>query len=298
MSVHTLACYPLATYGTDEQQRPLAAGPARRRAARGVLPVRAAVGLGRRRAVDPGGARREGDDYVVTGTKAWITHGGVADFYNLMVRTSDDGPAGITCLLAEASTPGLSAAPPERKMAAGAQPHGADPARRRPGPGRAADRRRRARASRSRWPPWTQRSARHRRLRGRPGPGRAGRRRRLREGAPPVRPARSRTSRACSSCSPTWPPQVAAARELYLAAARRRDRGQAVRLAGGDGQAVRHRHGDAGDHRRGPGPRRLRLRRGLPASSATCARPRCCRSSRAPTRSSGSSSPEVCWLIG
>ena len=64
----------------------------------------------------------EGDAYVVTGTKAWITHGGVADFYNLMVRTSDTGPKGITCLLAEASTPGLSAAEPERKMAAGASP--------------------------------------------------------------------------------------------------------------------------------------------------------------------------------
>jgi alkylation response protein AidB-like acyl-CoA dehydrogenase len=33
-----------------------------------------------------------------------------------MVRTSDDGPRGISCLLADASTPGLSAAPPEKKM--------------------------------------------------------------------------------------------------------------------------------------------------------------------------------------
>jgi len=63
-------------------------------------------------------AVRAGDDYVVTGTKAWITHGGVADFYNLMVRTSDDGARGISCLLADASTPGLSSAPPERKMGA------------------------------------------------------------------------------------------------------------------------------------------------------------------------------------
>jgi alkylation response protein AidB-like acyl-CoA dehydrogenase len=37
-----------------------------------------------------------------------------------MCRTSDDGPNGITCLLTEASTPGLSAGPPERKMGAGA----------------------------------------------------------------------------------------------------------------------------------------------------------------------------------
>jgi len=61
-------------------------------------------------------AVRTGDEYVVNGVKAWVTHGGVADFYNLMVRTSDDGPRGISCLLAPATTKGLSAAPPENKM--------------------------------------------------------------------------------------------------------------------------------------------------------------------------------------
>jgi len=54
----------------------------------------------------------------VNGTKAWITHGGVADFYNLLVRTGADGPRGISCLLADAETPGLTAAAPERKMGA------------------------------------------------------------------------------------------------------------------------------------------------------------------------------------
>jgi alkylation response protein AidB-like acyl-CoA dehydrogenase len=120
MSVHTLATFPLATYGTPEQRsrwlpdmldgrllgayclsEPDSGSDAASLSTRAVL---------------------EGDAYVVTGTKAWITHGGVADFYNLMVRTSDTGPKGITCLLAEASTPGLSAAEPERKMAAGASP--------------------------------------------------------------------------------------------------------------------------------------------------------------------------------
>jgi alkylation response protein AidB-like acyl-CoA dehydrogenase len=45
-----------------------------------------------------------------------VTHGGEADFYNLMVRTGGPGPKGISCLLAEASTPGLSPQRPERKM--------------------------------------------------------------------------------------------------------------------------------------------------------------------------------------
>jgi len=60
------------------------------------------------------------DGYVVTGSKAWITHGGVADFYNIMVRTSDDGPRGISCLLVPAGTEGLTAGEPERKMGANA----------------------------------------------------------------------------------------------------------------------------------------------------------------------------------
>ena len=80
--------------------------------------------------------------------------------------------------------------------------------------------------------------------------------------------------------------QISAARALTLArgpAARRRP---AVLDRGGQGQAVRHRHGDAGDHRRRAGARRLRLRAPTTRSSGTCARPRCCRSSRAPTRSS------------
>jgi alkylation response protein AidB-like acyl-CoA dehydrogenase len=67
-------------------------------------------------------ATLDGDTYVVRGTKAWITHGGVADYYNLMVRTSDDGAKGITCLLADAATPGLSAASPEHKMGASSSP--------------------------------------------------------------------------------------------------------------------------------------------------------------------------------
>ena len=61
-------------------------------------------------------AVRDGDDYVVNGTKAWITHAGAADFYDVLVRTSDDGPRGISCLLVPGDIPGLSAAARERKM--------------------------------------------------------------------------------------------------------------------------------------------------------------------------------------
>jgi alkylation response protein AidB-like acyl-CoA dehydrogenase len=53
---------------------------------------------------------------VVDGVKAWVTHGGEADFYNLMVRTGVEGAKGISCLLAPAATPGLLPQAPERKM--------------------------------------------------------------------------------------------------------------------------------------------------------------------------------------
>jgi alkylation response protein AidB-like acyl-CoA dehydrogenase len=52
----------------------------------------------------------------MTGTKAWVTHGGVADYYNVFCRTSDDARSGISLLLADASTPGLQPQPPEKKM--------------------------------------------------------------------------------------------------------------------------------------------------------------------------------------
>jgi alkylation response protein AidB-like acyl-CoA dehydrogenase len=58
----------------------------------------------------------EGDEYVITGAKAWITHAGYADFYQVMARTSDDGGKGISCFLVPAGSPGLSADKPEDKM--------------------------------------------------------------------------------------------------------------------------------------------------------------------------------------
>jgi alkylation response protein AidB-like acyl-CoA dehydrogenase len=114
VSVHTLSCFPLSAFGADaqrEQWLPEMLGGELLGAYCLSEPQSGsdAAALSTR-------AVRDGDEYVVNGTKAWITHGGVADFYNLMVRTADDGPRGISCLLAPAGTIGLSAAPAERKM--------------------------------------------------------------------------------------------------------------------------------------------------------------------------------------
>lgn len=115
-SVHALACFPMATAGTEEQQEEW-------------LPqMLSGDTLGAYCLSEPHSgsdaaalstrAERDGDDYVVHGSKAWITHGGVADFYSVMVRTSDDGARGISCLLVPADAEGLSSATPERKMGA------------------------------------------------------------------------------------------------------------------------------------------------------------------------------------
>ncbi|MER6099795.1 acyl-CoA dehydrogenase family protein [Streptomyces sp. NPDC001728] len=123
VSVHSLSCHALARYGTEEQ-----------RAAH--LPAMLGGGLLgayclsepsagsdaaalRTRAVretadgaDTGG----GGDWVIDGTKAWITHGGIADFCTVLARTGGPGARGITAFLVPGDAPGLTAAPPERKM--------------------------------------------------------------------------------------------------------------------------------------------------------------------------------------
>ncbi|MBK1785433.1 acyl-CoA dehydrogenase family protein [Prauserella cavernicola] len=115
LSVHTMSCFALAHYGTEQQRErwlPAMLG--------GDLLGAYALSethAGSDAAALSTRARLDGDAYVVTGTKAWITHGGQADFYTTMVRTSDQpGGQGISCLLVDGSTPGLSAALPERKM--------------------------------------------------------------------------------------------------------------------------------------------------------------------------------------
>src|SRR5690606_4194333 len=56
-----------------------------------------------------------GDGYVITGSKAWTTHGGEADFYTVMARTGE-GNRGISCFLVPADAEGRTAAVPEHKL--------------------------------------------------------------------------------------------------------------------------------------------------------------------------------------
>ena len=67
-------------------------------------------------------AWRDGDDYVLNGSKAFISGGSRSDIYVCMVRTGDDSPGGITCVVVEKDAPGLSFGKQERKLGWNSQP--------------------------------------------------------------------------------------------------------------------------------------------------------------------------------
>ena len=67
-------------------------------------------------------AERDGDHYVLNGTKAFISGGGRSDIYVTMARTGAAGPGGISCIAVEAGTPGLSFGAQERKLGWNSQP--------------------------------------------------------------------------------------------------------------------------------------------------------------------------------
>ena len=294
VSVHTLACFPLAEFGTDEQR------------ARWLPDMIGGELLGAYCLSEPQSgsdaaalvtrAVRDGDDYVVNGTKAWITHGGEADFYSLLCRTSDEGSRGISCLLVDGATPGAvgrrrrsarwaSRARPTAQVSLDGRPDRRRPAARRRGPG-LQDRA----GGAGRRPP------RHRRVRGRPGPGRAGRGARLRPGARAVRPA-----------DPRLPgPRVHAGRHgdrrSRPAARSTSTRPGAATGASRSARRPRWPSCSAPTWRCASPPTPSRCSAATATSrttrsSATCARPRRCRSSRAPTRSSAWSSAGT-WPLG
>ncbi|MCW2835765.1 MAG: acyl-CoA dehydrogenase domain protein [Nocardioides sp.] len=113
VSVHVLSCFGLVSFGTDEQRSEWLPGMLGGSLLGAYCLSEAHAGS------DPAAmrttARRDGDSYVLNGAKAWTTHGGHADFYKVMARTSDDRN-GISCFLVPADTEGLTADPPERKM--------------------------------------------------------------------------------------------------------------------------------------------------------------------------------------
>jgi len=115
LSVHNMITGTLARFGSEEQRerwvRDLAAGR-----------LQGAFSLSEAEAGSDAAslqcrAERQGDSYVINGTKMWVTSGGVADIYLLMARTQPGiGSAGISSFVVEKGTPGFSFGKQERKM--------------------------------------------------------------------------------------------------------------------------------------------------------------------------------------
>jgi alkylation response protein AidB-like acyl-CoA dehydrogenase len=120
VSIHNMASWMIDTYGTEEQRQRF-------------LPRLTAMNLIASYCLtepnagsDAGSlatsARLEGDHYVLNGTKAFISGAGFSDLYVVMVRTGGPGPKGISTIIVEKDTPGLSFGKPEKKMGWHAQP--------------------------------------------------------------------------------------------------------------------------------------------------------------------------------
>ena len=113
VSVHGLSCFPLHAFGTEQQKQ------------RWLPDLLAGNTIGAYSLSEPQAgsdaaaltckAERTVDGWTVTGTKAWVTHGGRADSYALFARTAPGGK-GISCFLAPGAADGLSFGRPEEKM--------------------------------------------------------------------------------------------------------------------------------------------------------------------------------------
>ena len=120
ISIHNMASWMIDRFGTDEQRRKW-------------LPKLTTMqliasycltepGAGSDAASLKTKAVRDGDAYVLNGAKAFISGAGVSDVYVCMVRTGEDGPKGVSCLVVEKGAKGLSFGKNERKMGWRSQP--------------------------------------------------------------------------------------------------------------------------------------------------------------------------------
>jgi butyryl-CoA dehydrogenase len=110
-----LGAFPILLFGSEEQKQkylpPMAAGE--KLAAFGLTEPMAGSDAGSLRTT----ARREGDHYVLNGTKIFITNGGEADIYTTVALTQPQkGARGASCFIIEKGTPGFSFGKKEHKM--------------------------------------------------------------------------------------------------------------------------------------------------------------------------------------
>jgi alkylation response protein AidB-like acyl-CoA dehydrogenase len=120
LSIHNMAAWMIDSFGTREQRARFL--PELMSMANFASYCLTEPGSGSDAAALATRATRDGDDYVLNGTKAFISGGSVSDIYVTMVRTGGAGPKGISCLVVEKSAPGLSFGKKERKLGWNTQP--------------------------------------------------------------------------------------------------------------------------------------------------------------------------------
>jgi alkylation response protein AidB-like acyl-CoA dehydrogenase len=120
ISIHNMASWMIDRFGNDEQRKRLLPNLATMEKIASYCLTE--PGAGSDAANLKTKAVRDGDHYVLNGSKAFISGAGVSDVYTCMVRTGEDGPKGISCLVVEKGTPGLSFGKKERKMGWNSQP--------------------------------------------------------------------------------------------------------------------------------------------------------------------------------
>jgi acyl-CoA dehydrogenase len=114
ISIHNMVAWMIDTFGSDELKgRFLPSLVSMEKIASYCLTE---PGSGSDAAALKTTAKLDGDHYVLNGTKQFISGGGYNDLYAVMVRTGAEGPKGISCVLVEKGTPGLSFGAPEKKL--------------------------------------------------------------------------------------------------------------------------------------------------------------------------------------
>jgi len=122
ISIHNMAAWMIDRFGGDEQRQKWLPGICSMDLIASYCLTEPSAGSDaaslRTKAV------RDGDDYVLNGSKAFISGAGDhgSDVYVVMVRTGEDGPKGISCVVVEKGTPGLSFGAQEKKLGWHSQP--------------------------------------------------------------------------------------------------------------------------------------------------------------------------------
>ncbi len=120
ISIHNMASWMIDRFGTDEQRRKWLPKLTRMELIASYCLTE--TGAGSDAANLKAKAVQDGEHYILNGGKAFISGAGVSDIYVCMVRTGADGPKGISCVVVEKGTKGLSFGKNERKMGWRSQP--------------------------------------------------------------------------------------------------------------------------------------------------------------------------------